>query len=73
MADIVECYAGSVYPERPRAFYWEGARLEVEAVLSSWHIPQGRRFRVQTVDLQVFELVYHQAEDDWQITCITET
>ena len=73
MAEIVECYSGAVYPERPRALFWEGQRLEIEKVLSSWHIPQGRRFRVQTVDLQVFELVYDQAEDDWQISRITET
>jgi hypothetical protein len=70
MVDRVECYSGSVYPERPTALHWQGQRLEIAEVLQAWHTPQGRRFRVRTVDLQVFELVYRQAEDDWMISQI---
>jgi hypothetical protein len=70
MAEKVECYSGSVYPERPTALYWQGQRLEIEKVQQAWQTPQGRHFRVQTVDLQVFELVYQQAEDDWLISHI---
>jgi hypothetical protein len=73
MSEKVACYSGSVYPERPTALYWRGQRLEVEKVLQAWHIPQGRRFRVQTTDYQVFELVYQQAEDDWLISQGTGT
>jgi hypothetical protein len=68
MVDNVECYSGSVYPERPTALHWQGRRLEIAEVLQAWHLPSGRRFRVRTVDLQVFELVYRQAEDDWLIS-----
>ena len=32
MGVIVECYAGHRFPERPRAFDWEGERIEVEEV-----------------------------------------
>jgi hypothetical protein len=71
MAEKVECYSGSVYPERPTALYWQGQRLEIEKIQQAWHTPQGRCFRVQTVDLQVFELVYQQAEDDWLIFFIS--
>jgi hypothetical protein len=71
MSEIVECYSGSVYPERPTALHWQGQRLEIEKVLQAWHTPQGRRFRVQTADLQVFELVYQEAEDDWLITLMS--
>jgi hypothetical protein len=91
MAEKVECYSGSVYPERPTALYWQGQRLEIEKVQQAWQTPQGRHFRVQTVGLrlthfeekgsgigvcnsenvQVFELVYQQAEDDWLISHIS--
>ena len=32
----VECYAGSTYPEHPRAFVWQGARYVVTRVLRQW-------------------------------------
>jgi hypothetical protein len=71
MSEQVECYSGSVYPERPTALHWQGQRLEIVQVLGAWHTPLGRRFRVQTADLQLFELLYRQAEDDWQISHLT--
>jgi hypothetical protein len=67
MSDIVECYSGYEYPERPRAFHWQGQRMEVKAVLQTWRTPQGKRFRVQTENMQVFELVYIEPEDDWLV------
>jgi len=39
----------------------------VSEVLISVHVPEGMRFRVQTEDDQVFELVYDQARDTWLV------
>jgi hypothetical protein len=41
--------------------------MEVATVLQASRIPQGKRFRVQTGDMQVFELVYKEFEDIWFI------
>jgi hypothetical protein len=63
----VECYSGGEYAERPRAFYWQGARLEVAEVLESWRTPAGKRFRVRVGDGSIFELSYDAAIDAWDI------
>lgn len=70
MTGTVECYSGYEYPERPYAFYWQEQRLEVEEILQTWHIPEGKRFRVRAEDRQVFELVYVESEDGWLINPI---
>jgi len=62
----VECYAGASYPERPRAFTWQGERLTVEAVLSGWYEPRGPGFRVRASDGSVFLLQYTSGEDAWR-------
>ena len=67
MSTIVECYAGHRYPERPRAFLWEGKRVAVEAVEHSWRTPSGPAFRVRTADGRRFTLVYDEATDAWDI------
>jgi len=64
---VVECYSGVEYAERPTALWWEGQRLEVEAVEAAWRTPEGKRFRVRTRDGQVFELVYFELHDEWSI------
>lgn len=67
MAEIVECYSGSEYAERPVALYWQGVRLEVAAVEAQERIPGGKRFRVRTTGGQVFELFYGELDDEWHI------
>ncbi len=67
MSDLVECYSGYEYAERPRALHWQGTRLEIEAVEAEWRIPGGKRFRVHTADGQVFELFYGELYDEWRI------
>jgi hypothetical protein len=39
----------------------------VEKVLARWRAPQGPAFRVQTSSGAPFELIYHEAEDSWEI------
>jgi hypothetical protein len=63
----VECYAGYRYPERPRAFLWEGERLIVEQVEQQWRTPDGPAFRVRAADGRRFTLAYDEAADDWSV------
>lgn len=62
---VVECYAGTRYPERPRAFLWKGERREVEEVERRWRSPNGLAFRVRTPDGRRFTLAYNEASDTW--------
>ncbi len=64
---IVECYAGVRYPERPRAFVWEGERVAVEEVERQWRTPAGPAFRVRTADGRHFTLAYDEAAGDWDV------
>lgn len=65
--DTVECYAGHRYPERPRAFVWEGARVVVEEVERRWRTPNGLAFRIRAADGRRFTLTYDEAADAWNI------
>jgi hypothetical protein len=65
--DLVECYSGGEYAERPRALHWQGLRLEVSEVLRSWRSLEGVRFLVRAADDRVFELGYAIETDAWSI------
>ena len=67
MIDLVVCHSDSQYAERPTAFYWGEQRLEIEEILARWRSPQEQGFRVRTVDRQIFELFYDQANDAWRV------
>jgi hypothetical protein len=58
---IVECYAGSRYPERPRALLWERERMALEEVERQWRTPRGLVFIVRTVGGRRFRLTYDEA------------
>ena len=64
---VVECYAGHRYPERPRAFLWQGERLVVEEVERSWRTPEGLAFRVRAADGRRFTLAYDEATNAWDV------
>jgi hypothetical protein len=64
---VVECYAGSRYPERPRAFTWAGQRLEIAAVVHEWRTPAGPVFDVSTTDGRRVILSYEEAADAWKV------
>jgi hypothetical protein len=64
---VVECYAGTRYPERPRAFRWEGERLKVVEVECRYCTPRGLLFRVRTSDSRCFSLFYDEALDAWEV------
>jgi hypothetical protein len=67
MGAAVECYAGHRYPERPRAFLWEGERMLVAEVERTWRTPAGPVFRVHAADGRCFTLAYDEAADSWDI------
>ncbi len=68
MKQVVECYSGSTYAERPVAVHWQGQRLVVEQVLRSWQTPQGPGFDVLVADGRTFRLSYDESSDTWQVT-----
>lgn len=67
MAEAVECHSGHAYAERPTALTWQGKRLEIARLLDERRTPQGKTFRVETDDRQVFDLLYDEAADEWHI------
>ena len=64
---MVECYAGYCYPERPRAFLWQGERVEVQEIEQQWRTPTGLTFRVLAADGRLFMLTYDEAADSWDV------
>lgn len=66
-ADRVECYSGHTYAQEPRAVHWQGHRYPVAQVEQRWRTPTGPAFRVQTESGAIFELEYHELEDQWLI------
>lgn len=67
MTEQVECYSGSAYGERPRAFTWQGQRLEIIRLVDRWRQPGERGFRVSTPGGQEFMLVYDEQNAAWSI------
>ena len=72
MSATVECYAGTRYPERPRAFVWQGNRMTVQKTERQWQTPTGLAFRVVTPDGRRFALTYNRVEDAWTISAAGE-
>jgi hypothetical protein len=68
MTQLVECYSGYAYGERPTALYWEAERLEVVEILARWRTPQGRFFRVRVADRRIFEVCYRESCYEWYVT-----
>jgi hypothetical protein len=67
MNDQVECHSGYTYAQRPTALYWQNERLIIEEILSEWHSPHARSFKVITAHHRVFELSYLEDSDQWRI------
>lgn len=72
MSDHVWTYSGGEYAERPRALNWEGDRVEIDAILARWRAPGKKGFRVRTSDARVFELIYDERLEEWDIQLISE-
>ena len=66
-SEVVECYSGQTYAERPLALYWEGERFEITEILSRWRSPGENHFLARVEDGRIFQLVYYDTEDVWSI------
>ena len=67
MTELVECHSGYEYAERPMAIHWQGDRLEIDLITNRWRSPDGKHFKVQTIDGQIFEIFYDAASNEWNI------
>ena len=67
ISDWVACRSDSLYPERPVAFCYEGRRWSIVQIQARWRSPQFRHFRVLTETKSVFELIYDESKDRWQV------
>ncbi len=65
--DDVVCRSDGEYAERPLALNWKGQRLDIARILARWRAPTEKGFRVQSVDGQIFELIYREIPDEWHI------
>jgi hypothetical protein len=66
MSQPVECHSEYKYAQRPVALHWEGKRLEIEQIETTWRSPVGIFFRVCT-SKGIFELTYDPNLDTWKI------
>ncbi len=67
MNALVECHSGFQYADKPRAFLWEGQRLEVVEITAEWRTPLSHCFRVRSQDERCFVLAYRELDDEWSI------
>jgi len=63
----VQCHAGHRGEEEPRAFYLEGRRIEVMAIVDRWLDPRHRYFKVQAYDGAVYLLRHDEEYDLWEM------
>ena len=66
--DLVECYSGHEYAERPLAFTWQGERMKVDKIVAEAVTPNGKSFKVTAENGQQFTLRYDQQNDCWMIS-----
>ncbi len=67
MIDLVACRSETEYPERPVAICFCGEEREIDRVLASWHIPEGKKFLVITQDGEIFNLIFNETNDEWSV------
>lgn len=65
--ETVECRSDTQYAERPLSLLWQGRRYEIAEIISRWHGPAERGFRVKTIDGHAFELTYLEISDHWHV------
>ena len=65
--ETVECRSDTEYAERPLSLLWRGSRHEIAEIISRWHGPGEKGFRVKTTEGMAFELTYQEVSDDWHV------
>jgi len=61
-----------MYAERPVALMWEGEWKPISKIVDRKLLPQGWFFLTITDDGWIFELLYNENYDEWQIHCLGE-
>lgn len=65
--EVVRCHSGYTYAQRPVSFSFAGQDYAVENIVAENRFPDGRQFLVQTRDGELFDLIYNQTNDHWQV------
>ena len=65
--DIVRCHSGHTYAQRPESFSFAGQDYKIETIVVENRFPDGRQFLVQTGNGKLFELIYNEVNDHWQV------
>jgi hypothetical protein len=64
---LVQCRSDFCYAQRPQRIYWAGVWQNVTRLTAEWKTPDGHIFRVLTDANIVFELIFQEINDNWQI------
>jgi hypothetical protein len=67
MKSPVEFHSSYDYAQRPIAVLWEGKRVQIKNVLAEWRSPEGKSFRVQAENGRIFDLIYNEDIENWQV------
>ena len=67
MNKLVECLSGYDYADRPISLEWDGQRKEIKTILFRWRTPEGKGFKVESSDNQIFDITYNENDDEWII------
>jgi len=70
MSENVECRSDTSYPGEPMAIIWRGKRKSVLQVIASWRTPQEICYRVMTTDMKIYDCLYSELMDHWEIIAI---
>lgn len=65
--DVVRCHSGYTYAQRPVSFAYSGRDYAIENIVAENRFPDGKQFLVQTGDGKLFELIYNEVNDHWQV------
>lgn len=67
MSELVSCYSGTRYAERPTAFRFDDQQLAVSQVLRQWREPDSLHFVVLVPDGRHFQLSLCTHSGHWRV------
>lgn len=67
LTDHVQCSSSSEYADRPVAIQWSGKTVKIHKIITRWRTPEGKYFRVQSIDNKRFLLFYDESNYRWQV------
>lgn len=65
--DSVRCHSGHTYAQRPVSFVYSGEEHQVARVIAEKRLPEGKQFLVADASGKVFDLLYDEHNDAWQV------